>query len=220
MIRMPPDYERDYAEARKRGASVWRAGPREFVTLLTSMPSFNRHGRAIDLGAGEGQNAIYLAQQGMRVTAVDLAREGLVTLEENARKAGVDDRVRTFPLDMRKFPLQKSRYHVLMSSFALHHIPREHAYGVIARAKASVKPGGLVAISAFTREGTMYELTDKPRPSPHGYLETGELRRLFEKDGWTIHHYSERRVPVRTRGPKGERLDNGAAYLIARKPLA
>jgi len=53
---------------------VWSATPNQFVEseLAGTTP-----GRAVDLAAGEGRNAIWLAHQGWRVTAVDFAQAGL-----------------------------------------------------------------------------------------------------------------------------------------------
>jgi SAM-dependent methyltransferase len=46
-------------------------------------------GTAIDIGAGEGANAIHLAQKGWQVTAFDYAQEGLATIEKLAREKGL-----------------------------------------------------------------------------------------------------------------------------------
>ena len=53
---------------------VWSAGPNQFVEAeLAGIPP----GRALDLAAGEGRNAIWMARQGWSVTAVDFAQAGL-----------------------------------------------------------------------------------------------------------------------------------------------
>jgi SAM-dependent methyltransferase len=53
---------------------VWSAGPNQFVeSELAALPP----GRAVDLAAGEGRNAIWLARRGWQVTAVDYAQAGL-----------------------------------------------------------------------------------------------------------------------------------------------
>jgi SAM-dependent methyltransferase len=53
---------------------IWSAGPNQFVeSELGGLPP----GRALDLAAGEGRNAIWLARRGWQVTAVDFARAGL-----------------------------------------------------------------------------------------------------------------------------------------------
>ncbi len=65
---------------------VWDIGPNQFVErYLADLPP----GRAIDLAAGEGRNAVWLARQGWRVTAVDFSRVGL----EKARQLAVDHAV-------------------------------------------------------------------------------------------------------------------------------
>ena len=53
---------------------VWSAGPNQFVAAELSDLA---PGRALDLAAGEGRNAIWLARRGWRVTAVDFSRAGL-----------------------------------------------------------------------------------------------------------------------------------------------
>lgn len=55
-------------------ALVWSADPNQFVAQeLGGL----RPGRALDLAAGEGRNALWLAARGWRVTAVDFSRVGL-----------------------------------------------------------------------------------------------------------------------------------------------
>ena len=53
---------------------VWSAGPNQFVeAACADLPP----GRAVDLAAGEGRNAIWLARRGWQVTAVDFSQVGL-----------------------------------------------------------------------------------------------------------------------------------------------
>ena len=53
---------------------LWSAGPNQFVEAeLADL----RPGRAVDLAAGEGRNAIWLAERGWEVTAVDFSLVGL-----------------------------------------------------------------------------------------------------------------------------------------------
>jgi SAM-dependent methyltransferase len=66
---------------------VWSAEPNRFVEAeLTDLPP----GRALDLAAGEGRNAIWLARRGWEVTAVDYSQVGL----DKGRKLAGDTAVR------------------------------------------------------------------------------------------------------------------------------
>jgi SAM-dependent methyltransferase len=60
---------------------LWSAGPNQFVEAETADLA---PGRALDLAAGEGRNAIWLAERGWTVTAVDFSG---VALEKAARLA-------------------------------------------------------------------------------------------------------------------------------------
>ncbi|MEZ5098137.1 MAG: class I SAM-dependent methyltransferase [Nocardioides sp.] len=61
---------------------VWSAEPNQFVAHeCADLPP----GRAVDLAAGEGRNAIWLARQGWRVTAVDFSQ---VALDKGRQLAG------------------------------------------------------------------------------------------------------------------------------------
>jgi SAM-dependent methyltransferase len=64
----------EWDERYRASELVWSAGPNQFVEAeLADLPP----GRALDLAAGEGRNAIWLARQGWRVTAVDFSQAGL-----------------------------------------------------------------------------------------------------------------------------------------------
>ncbi len=101
-------------------------------------------GRALDLGCGTGGNALWLALQGWRMTAVDISANALVRAEAHAVTAGVADRIdfqqhdlaRTFPSGT--FDLVSALY--LQSPVGL---PREH---VLRKGAAAVAPGGLLLI--------------------------------------------------------------------------
>lgn len=65
---------------------VWREGPNVFVEEeVAPLPP----GRALDLACGEGRNAVWLAQRGWTVTAVDFAAVGLDKGEQLAEARGV-----------------------------------------------------------------------------------------------------------------------------------
>jgi SAM-dependent methyltransferase len=64
----------EWNERYRASELVWSAGPNQFVEAeLAGLAP----GRALDLAAGEGRNAIWLARQGWQVTAVDFAQAGL-----------------------------------------------------------------------------------------------------------------------------------------------
>ncbi|MFI0040432.1 class I SAM-dependent methyltransferase [Streptomyces mutabilis] len=101
-------------------------------------------GRALDLGCGEGGDAVWLATHGWHVTAVDIAPTALQRLTQHAARAGVTDRVsaqqhdlaETFPAGT--FDLVSAQY--LQTPYDL---PRAD---ILRRAAHALTPGGLLLI--------------------------------------------------------------------------
>jgi len=65
-----PDWDQRYATAEY----VWHTAPNQFLPLeVSELPV----GRALDLAAGEGRNAVWLARQGWQVTGIDFSHAGI-----------------------------------------------------------------------------------------------------------------------------------------------
>jgi len=60
------------------------------VTSLKNWTAKIAPGKALDIACGTGRNAIYLAQAGFEVDAIDISREGLNKAQQNAEKLGLD----------------------------------------------------------------------------------------------------------------------------------
>lgn len=76
-------WDRRYAER----DHLWRAEPHELVaSIVTGLTP----GRALDVAAGEGRHAIWLAQRGWEVTAIDFSAVGLAKGEAEARRRGLE----------------------------------------------------------------------------------------------------------------------------------
>lgn len=76
-----------YAVAAASAASVWSLDPNVFVTEVVSPIG---PGTAIDLGCGEGRNALWLAQRGWQVTGVDFSSHGLESGRRRAEALGLE----------------------------------------------------------------------------------------------------------------------------------
>ncbi|MGW2237435.1 class I SAM-dependent methyltransferase, partial [Streptomyces sp. NPDC001759] len=84
-------------DQRYRGSElVWRAEPNRFVE--EELRDLEPSGRAVDLAAGEGRNAVWLAERGWEVDAVDFSGVALEKAERLAAGRGV--RLRTVRADL------------------------------------------------------------------------------------------------------------------------
>lgn len=101
-------------------------------------------GTALDLGAGEGGDAVWLAGHGWHVTAVDISRTALARAGAAAERAGVADRISFEQHDLAtEFP---SGTFDLVSAQYLHSPVELPRAAVLQRAAAAVAPGGRLLI--------------------------------------------------------------------------
>jgi SAM-dependent methyltransferase len=104
-------------------------------------------GRALDLGAGAGRNAVWLATQGWHVAAVDFSQVALDRGRSLAERAGVEvDWVRA---DLLAWTPPPASFDLVCLFFI--HLPREERRLVYARAAEAVAPGGSLLVVAHDR---------------------------------------------------------------------
>lgn len=118
---------------------VWTAEPnRTFATEVGDLSP----GTALDLGAGEGRNAIWLAQQGWTTTAVDFSDVALRKARQLAEASGVQ--VETIVADVTDFTPAPQAYDLVALIFL--HLPGDERTEVHRRAAAAVAAGGTLVI--------------------------------------------------------------------------
>jgi len=103
-------------------------------------------GRVLSLGEGEGRNAVWLAEHGFSVDAVDSSAVGLEKARELAARRGVG--IRTRVEDLAAYRPEPGAYDALVLVFV--HLPPTIRTLVHAAGARAVKPGGVVVIEAFT----------------------------------------------------------------------
>ena len=76
----------------------------------------------LDVGCGDGTNAILLASRGAKVTGIDISPNSIRLAEERARLAGLESRVRLLcsPLEVADFP--EDSFDVIWGDGILHHL--------------------------------------------------------------------------------------------------
>jgi 2-polyprenyl-3-methyl-5-hydroxy-6-metoxy-1,4-benzoquinol methylase len=171
---------------------VWGEGPNRFVAEeLAALPP----GRAIDLGCGEGRNAIWLAECGWQVTAVDFSAAGLDRAARLAIERGVSvDWVRADLLDYQPAP---GGYDLVLVAYL--HLPSSALAGVFRAAAAAVAPGGTLFVVGHDRDNIT---RGHGGPQDPGRLYTPALV-TAELNGLVIRRAEQVLRPVPT--PEGER---------------
>lgn len=155
--------------------AVWSGNPNpQLVTEASDLPD----GTALDVGCGEGADAIWLASRGWTVTAADFSRTALARAATHAADAGVADRITWTHADLRTtspdgpFDLVSAQYLYLLPDL-------RHA--LFARLAAAVAPGGTLLVVGHDLAGS----TDHPMP-PEIYYTAEEIAGTLDPDAWAI----------------------------------
>ena len=137
--------DRDAWNARYADAElVWSAEPNRF--LVQEVAGLTP-GRALDLGAGEGRNAIWLAERGWRVTAVDFSGVGLQKARGLAEARGVE--VNWVEADLRSYSPARDAFDLVALIYI--HLPDEERRAVVRRAADAVAAGGTLLVIGHDR---------------------------------------------------------------------
>jgi len=157
---------------------------REFAFGKKANPFLRRHvhllpkGKTLDLAAGEGRNAVFLAQHGCDVDAVDISPMGLRKAGKLARGMGV--KIHTVLADLDTFQLRPGTYDLIADFYFL-------SRRLIPKLKKGLKKGGRIIVETY--------LTDQRNLHSGGpkqlkyFLKHNELLRLFK--GFRILVYRE-----------------------------
>ena len=195
------DWDNRYTE---RGQRMWSGQPNG--ALVTGVEHIVP-GTALDVGCGEGADAVWLAGRGWDVTAVDISDVALTRAREAAESAGVE--VTWARLDLLAEPLPAGPFDLVVAMYpAFRHTPDDVAVRAVLDA---VAPGGTLLFVHHSFDGH-----DDHRPAhfdPADYVQPHDVARHLG-DGWTIEVH-ERRDRVRPEGSPGPDVPD--AVLRARR---
>ena len=104
-------------------------------------------GRALDIGMGQGRNAVALAVKGWTVTGFDVSAEGLAVAKAQAARAGVT--ITAIQESDERFDPGTNQWDLIAVIYGPGSIA-EPAY--VARLHRSLKPGGVVVVESFASD--------------------------------------------------------------------
>ena len=126
-------------------------------------------GTAIDLACGAGRNALYLAERGWAVTAVDGSGTAIELVQQRAAARDLDVRTKVADLAAPNFTMEPDAFDLVLIAYYLQR-------DLFAKAKAAVRHGGVVVAIVHTPESGERWSEKRARP--------GELRGFF--NDWEI----------------------------------
>lgn len=132
-------------ERYREEALAYGSAPNDFLVEQAGML---RPGNCLCLAEGQGRNAVWLAEQGFSVTAVDQSPVGMERARDLAASRGVA--LFTEVADLAQFDLGHQAWDNIVSIFG--HLPGTLRRDVHGRVVEALRPGGIFLLEAYTPE--------------------------------------------------------------------
>lgn len=174
-------YDLEYAQCQ----CFWGIEPGKFVTFL--MDELEK-GPILDLGAGEGKNAIALAQRGFEVIAVECSAYAIRNFEHRLRTLdpSVSSRIKIIQTDAKCFK-SNNAFQAVIAYGLLHCLTcLSDVHKVVDFMKDTTVPGGYNVVAAFTNR--------LPIPPVHKYLtatllQANDFKQMYSD--WQIERFED-----------------------------
>ena len=145
--------------------------------------------QALAIADGEGRNGVWLAGQGLQVTAFDFSPVGVEKALKLARERGVSKNYASSVAELADWDWDERQYDIIAAIFIQFASPAERAH-MFAGICRTLKPGGLLLLQGYRPEQIAYA-TGGPRVPEQLYTSTLlkesfaalELIELREHDG-------------------------------------
>jgi len=167
----------DWDERYRRGEHATEEPSKLLVRAAENL----QPGRALDIACGAGRHALFLAERGWHVTAIDSSRVGIEITGRRASARGMKLETRVADLERDEFTIEPESFDLICDFYYLQR-------SLFPQIRNGVKRGGL-AICAIH----MVDEDEEVKPmNPDYLLQPGELLSLFQD--WQVEHYHETKL--------------------------
>lgn len=150
LLREPAGFWNEFYSNREKGIPFFVNKPDENLVSYFN-EGIMKPGNVLEFGSGPGRNAIYLAEKGCRVDAVDLSEESIEWAKERAKERGVE--VNFIHNNIFDIQVNEGTYDIVYDSGCFHHIAPHRRNNYIELVLKALKPGGHFAITCFVEGG-------------------------------------------------------------------
>lgn len=161
--------------------AIWSGNPNP---QLVSEAASLEPGDALDAGCGEGADAVWLAEHGWRVTAVDISTVALERGAAHARQLGSDvaERITWQQVDLLNWEPRPQTYDLVSAQFI--QMPALQRAALVERLAAGVATGGTLLIVGHST--TDMETTAHRPHSPELFFTADEIASLLDPTLWRV----------------------------------
>lgn len=163
-----------YSEVYKDDDFYWGLQPNELCYDVLKLYPPNGHVKLLEIGCGEGKDALFFARNGYDVTAFDIAHSAIDKVYRLADRYRVF--IKAFRADIKEYRLEDD-FDIIYSSRSLHHMRPDFRKEIITDYQAHMKPNGINALNVYVKKPF---IGPPPEKDQFAYLwSTGEIFSLY-----------------------------------------
>ena len=174
------------------GAAMWDERYRSQGQMWSGQPNIHlvseaaelTPGKALDAGCGEGADAIWLAEHGWHVSAVDFSAVALERGAARAREVGAEiaQRITWQQADLTNWVPTPRSYDLVSAQFL--HLPPDKREPLFRRLAAAVASGGTLLIVGH--HPSDLQATVRRPPAPELFYTGSDVATLIDPGGWDV----------------------------------
>jgi len=210
---MSEQFDQAFWDERYRSKdALWSGEPNpHLVEEAADLPP----GEALDIGAGEGADAIWLAERGWRVTGVDISAIAIERASGQATRAGVDiaARISWLQHDLLAWEPPPDRFDLVSSQYL--HLPSAPRQLLFDHLAAAVAPGGTLLIVGH-HPSDMETTVRRPR-LPDLFFTGDDIARRLDTGAWEV--VTNAAAPRQVTDPDGRAVTVHDTVLCARRRI-
>ncbi|MCP4473683.1 MAG: methyltransferase domain-containing protein, partial [Gammaproteobacteria bacterium] len=173
-------YKKYQPQLTKPHGDIISLNERYLKTLFKAKQNLN----IFDMGCGRGRNSLYLAQQGHKLTSVDIDEKKISVLEEISKKEAIKN-IQIKALDLEKM-YSNNYFDVVLLTVVLQFLDKGKIWDILSVAQSATNLGGLHSIVC------PIETSGVKWPEQFSFiLKPAELREFYLNYGWAILEYNE-----------------------------
>lgn len=119
---------------------------------LKEVLKYAQKGAALDIGAGEGRNSVFLAKNGFEVEAIDKDKKELEKCKKLAKKYKLLTRIKTKVADVRRFRFARNKYSLVVAIASLDFLKFSEIKKIVSQIKKSLKKEGVFYLVVFSKK--------------------------------------------------------------------
>ena len=177
-VKVSQDSKTQWDQRYSRPTFIFGKSPAQF--LSENYQYIPYEGSVLDMGMGEGRNAVFLAQKGYKVTGVDLSSVAVKKSYLLAQEFGV--KIKGVVASLKDYKINPGTFDAIICFYWVDR-------GMVEKIKAWLKPGGVLIYEAYTLREKQRDPGKRSDPLDDNYLREEELLKFFP--GMRVLKYQE-----------------------------